>query len=103
MNGQDANAPADAVFVKAGAPVTWTYRVHGDDVDAAHERRRCSDDNGTPGNTADDFTPTFVGRRHELERRCSTRARSGRTRRPAPLPAGLYGNVALAERQGGAA
>ena len=43
-----------------GAPVTWTYVVtNPGTVPLANVVVR--DDNGTPANTADDFSPTFAG------------------------------------------
>ena len=46
INGADANTPGDAVFVKAGAAVTWTYDVSAPDATLDHVS--LIDDNGTP-------------------------------------------------------
>ena len=58
---EDANNPAAPYYVVAGAPVVFTYLFRsptGLTVPTTSVVIR--DDNGTPGNTADDFTPTYV-------------------------------------------
>ena len=58
-NGQDADLPTGPL-VPAGSTVTWTYAVtNPGNVPLANVVLR--DNNGTPGNAADDFTPTFLG------------------------------------------
>jgi hypothetical protein len=58
-NGQDANtAPGPEVDV--GSTVTFTYLVT-DTGNSALSNVAVRDDNGTPGTSADDFTPTLVG------------------------------------------
>ena len=93
VNGQDANTPADAVYVKAGAGVTWTYVVTSASANPLTVTLR--DDNGTPGNPADDFSPTFTGGdtngNHMLDQ-----GETWRYTATGVVPAGLYGNVALA-------
>ncbi|MDP6547037.1 MAG: SdrD B-like domain-containing protein, partial [Phycisphaerae bacterium] len=57
--GDDADTPAEAVNADIGRTVVWTYAVTrtGDGLLSDFE---IVDDNGTPGNDADDFTPTEV-------------------------------------------
>ena len=58
-NGQDADTPTGPV-VPVGSTVTWTYTV----TNLGNVPLKpvvVVDDNGTPGDTADDFSPTFVG------------------------------------------
>ena len=62
-NGEDADLPADAVPINVGAAVTWTYRVtlplpaDPDETNVAPLADvTVVDDNGTPGNPADDLT-----------------------------------------------
>ena len=43
-----------------GAPVTWTYVVTNPGT-VPLSNVTVTDDNGTPGNAADDFLPTFTG------------------------------------------
>ncbi|WP_182870577.1 SdrD B-like domain-containing protein [Rhodopirellula sp. JC639] len=61
-NGVQADTPGEAVEIAPGAPVTWTYIVtNTGDTPIAAADVIVTDDNGTPGDTSDDFTPTFVG------------------------------------------
>jgi hypothetical protein len=61
VNGSDADTLADAVQIAAGNTVTWTYKVKNTGtVPFSKSQVVVTDDDGTPGNTADDFTPTFV-------------------------------------------
>lgn len=61
-NGVQADDASDAVEIAPGDDVTWTYIVtNTGGTDFAFNDVIVVDDNGTPGNTADDFTPTFVG------------------------------------------
>ena len=54
-NGEDADLAGDAVRVPVGDPVTWTYVIRNTgDVNLSNII--VTDDNGTPGNTADDWT-----------------------------------------------
>ncbi|PWE18612.1 hypothetical protein DDZ18_03135 [Marinicauda salina] len=57
-NGQDADSPTGPEIVVGGA-VNWTYEVTNDGnltlTDVV-----VTDDNGTPGDTGDDFSPTAV-------------------------------------------
>jgi uncharacterized repeat protein (TIGR01451 family) len=56
-NGQDANT-ATGPLLLVGSTATFTYVVTNTGT-AALGSVTVQDDNGTPGNTADDFTPTF--------------------------------------------
>ena len=58
-NGVDADSPTGPV-VPVGDPVTWTYVVTNTGAGPLASVV-VEDDNGTPGNTADDFNPTFLG------------------------------------------
>ena len=60
VNGQDANTPAGGPVLTPGSAVTWTYVVTNRGT-VPLSSVTVSDDNGTPGNTADDFSPVFVG------------------------------------------
>ena len=81
-------SPHPARIVPVGSTVTWTYDV----TNAGNEPLKnvaVTDDNGTPGNTADDFNPTpDAGRR--LQRRRHQPERIARPRRglAVHLPAG---------------
>ena len=58
-NGEDADSPTGPVLA-VGSTATFTYVVtNTGNVPLAGVV--ATDDNGTPGNTADDFNPTFVG------------------------------------------
>jgi hypothetical protein len=60
-NGVDADNEADAPEIAAGNTVTWTYKVTNTGTVAfSASEVVVRDDNGTPGNTADDFSPTLV-------------------------------------------
>lgn len=65
VNGQDANT-APGVFVvlndqnPAARQVTFTYQVRNTG-NVPLQQVAIIDDNGTPGNLADDFSPTFTG------------------------------------------
>src|SRR5207244_2039773 len=53
-----ATGPGDGINVLAGSAVTWTYKVtNNGNVDLVPT---VTDDKGTPGNTADDFSPAQV-------------------------------------------
>ncbi len=59
VNGQDANTPSGPVLV-VGSNATFTYEVRNTgNISLASVS--VLDDNGTPGNPADDFSPTFTG------------------------------------------
>jgi len=58
-NGQDADFPTGPV-VPIGENVTFEYMVLADSFNPL-ENVVVVDDNGTPGNTGDDFNPTFTG------------------------------------------
>jgi hypothetical protein len=58
-NGHDADSPTGPL-VSVGSAVTWTYTVTNLG-DLPLEPVFVLDDNGTPGDTADDFSPTLVG------------------------------------------
>ena len=62
VNGIDADS-APGPLIAAGSPVTFTYELRntGAGFFVQLSILSISDDNGTPGDTADDFTPTFVG------------------------------------------
>ena len=61
-NGHDADNPADAVEIAAGNTVTWTYYVTNTGTTTFTEAEvTVVDDNGTPGNTSDDFSPMLIG------------------------------------------
>ncbi|PSN17992.1 hypothetical protein C7271_14850 [filamentous cyanobacterium CCP5] len=58
-NGQDADTPTGPV-IAVGQTANFTYRVKNTgDVPLSNVTVR--DDNGTPSNTGDDFSPTFTG------------------------------------------
>ncbi len=59
-NGIDANLPGSGPQVIVGNIVTFTYVVTNTGT-VALSNVVLRDDNGTPGNAADDFTPTFTG------------------------------------------
>ena len=65
VDGQPADTIADALYVRAGQTVTWTYRVTNTTTDTATPvsigNVVVSDDAGTPGLLSDDFRPTFTG------------------------------------------
>ncbi|MCS7466785.1 hypothetical protein NZK35_09035 [Stieleria sp. ICT_E10.1] len=61
-NGVQADTPGEAVEIAPGETVTWTYIVtNTGDTPINASDVFVTDDNGTPGDTSDDFTPTFVG------------------------------------------
>ena len=60
VNGEDANTPASGPVLTPGATVTLTYVVTNPGT-VPLSNVTVTDDNGTPGNTADDFLPTFTG------------------------------------------
>ncbi|HUT92688.1 MAG TPA: GEVED domain-containing protein [Thermoguttaceae bacterium] len=60
-NGEDADTETGALVAEGGT-VEWTYEVFAAvDTNVAQEITEIVDDNGTPGDTSDDFVPTFVG------------------------------------------
>ncbi len=60
-NGFDADTPEDAVEIVAGETVTWTYDVENTGAIAFTQSEVVViDDNGTPDDTSDDFSPTLV-------------------------------------------
>ncbi|MEM6468605.1 MAG: SdrD B-like domain-containing protein [Planctomycetota bacterium] len=60
-NGVDADAPEEAVEIAAGDEVTWTYLVtNTGSTSFAESEVSVTDDNGTPADQSDDFTPTLV-------------------------------------------
>lgn len=60
-NGIDVENHDDAPDILPGATVTWTYEVRNTgNVPFTKAEVVVIDDNGTPGNTADDFNPTLV-------------------------------------------
>ena len=60
VNGEDANTPAGGPVLTPGAAVTWTYVVTNPGT-VPLSNVTVTDDNGTPGNAADDFSPAFAG------------------------------------------
>ncbi|MEM9120883.1 MAG: SdrD B-like domain-containing protein [Cyanobacteria bacterium P01_F01_bin.56] len=61
VNGSDADTVAEAIKVAAGKEVTFTYAVKNTgDVAFTADEVVVIDDNGTPGDASDDFTPDFV-------------------------------------------
>ena len=98
MNGNPADTSADALYVKAGSIVTWTYAVRT--TAGPIENVIVTDDAGSPGIAADDFSPTFTGGDTNGNGVLDpgetwTYAASG------VIPAGPYLNVARAGLQGG--
>ena len=59
-NGQDANTAGSGPNLAVGATATFTYTVRSTGGTSL-QNVVVTDDNGTPGNTADDFTPTRTG------------------------------------------
>jgi uncharacterized repeat protein (TIGR01451 family) len=64
-NGTDNDDPPvagtpDGPIIKVGSPVNWTYVVTADGSNEPIANVVVTDDNGTPGNPADDFHPTPV-------------------------------------------
>ena len=59
VNGEDADSPTGPTL-GVGSTATFTYVVTNTG-NMALSNVVVMDDNGTPGNTADDFTPTFTG------------------------------------------
>ena len=60
VNGSPADTAADALYVKAGDMVTWTYVVTSTTVTPI-ANVVVTDDAGSPGLPGDDFSPTFTG------------------------------------------
>ncbi len=58
INGQDADTPPGPTLA-AGATATFTYHV-SNTGSAVLENVSVVDDNGTPGNVADDFSPAYT-------------------------------------------
>ena len=58
-NGVDADDPADAPQIAPNDPVTWTYQV-SNPGNVPLSSVVVTDDNGTPGDTGDDFNPAPV-------------------------------------------
>ena len=61
-NGADADSPLDndVPEIAPGAPVTWTYEVtNTGDNPFTFAEVSVVDDNGTPGNSSDDFSPSL--------------------------------------------
>lgn len=62
VNGFNADTVAEAVEIAAGDDVTFTYEVTNiGEVAFAASEVVVTDDNGTAGDTSDDFNPVFVG------------------------------------------
>ncbi len=59
-DGQDANTVGSGPYVAVGGTVTFTYHVVSTGGTPL-QNVVVTDDNGTPGDTADDFHPTFTG------------------------------------------
>jgi hypothetical protein len=92
-NGQDADTPTGPL-VAVGSTVTWTYVVtNPGNVPLANVTLR--DDSGTPGNLADDFTPTFVGGDANSNGQLDP-GESWQYQATGPAVAGQYANVATA-------
>ena len=99
VNGTFAETPGQTVFVTAGSPVTFTYLVMATTLTPI-ANVHVVDDNGTPGNPADDFSPTLTsgdananGMLDPGETWTYTATRA--------VPAGRYANVALASGTAG--
>ena len=58
-NGQDANTVGSGPFLAVGATATFTYTVRSTGGTSL-QNVVVTDDNGTPGNTADDFSPALT-------------------------------------------
>ena len=56
---EDADDPRTPAVVAVGSPVVWTYLV-SNTTNGALRVVRVTDDNGTPANPADDFSPAYV-------------------------------------------
>ncbi|MEM9825510.1 MAG: hypothetical protein AAF958_02915, partial [Planctomycetota bacterium] len=60
-NGVDADIPSEAVEIAAGDVVTWTYQVtNTGSTTFAQADVSITDDNGTPGDASDDFSPMLA-------------------------------------------
>ena len=59
-NGQDANTVGSGPYLAVGATATFSYTVVSTGGTTL-QNVVVTDDNGTAGNPADDFSPTFVG------------------------------------------
>ncbi len=96
---EDANNPSTPVLLVPGSPVVWTYLVSNPTNDFLRIVS-LRDDNGTPGDTSDDFTPLYVsgdtndnGRLDKSETWLFTSAGV----RAFLAPEGLYGNLVTLE------
>ena len=79
VNGEDANTPAAAVYVKAGTVVTWTFEVTLREGVAPLHDVVLVDDQGTTNDPSDDASPRAARRRR---RGRPPRARRGLALRP---------------------
>lgn len=59
-NGVDAHTPAAGPYLPVGATATFTYEVRNTGA-MPLQHITVVDDNGTPGNPVDDFSPALVG------------------------------------------
>ena len=89
-DNEDAENGPGVPILTPGSTVTWTYKVtNTGSMDFAFNEVVVVDDNGTPGNTADDLSTPMARSRSKASRPAtrttfSSRAKSGCTRRAAP-------------------
>ena len=91
-NGQDADTPTGPL-VAVGSTVTWTYVVTNPG-NVPLRPVTVVDDNGTPSNAADNFSPTFEGGDTNNNGALDV-GESWRYRATGTARAGQYGNIAL--------
>jgi len=59
VNGNDADSPTGPIL-PVGSTVTYSYTVTNTGSESLFNVK-VNDDNGTPGDSSDDFSPTFTG------------------------------------------
>jgi hypothetical protein len=95
---EDANDPNNPRLLAIGTPATWTYLVTNSGT-SSMTISSLTDDNGTPGNPADDFHPVYVSgdvnHNNKLDPGETWLYTSAGAVTPSPVvKVGLYGNTA---------